>query len=176
MSWWRESFVSLPLSNRLMDGVPNKKFVIMFRFSSDTDKGNLNVNMYESVLRLQGAQQALSDTSDCKFQVLLRWSSGDSSFSVVFFSFVEKSDNRPINEKCWVIDVVEKVFEKSFALESYRPIIRCPSYIVFIFLIWFRMITSQPHAAFAWSAMCTNFLFLFSRYRIVSRLLFRAAM
>jgi len=27
-------------------------------------KGNLNVNMYESVLRLQGAQQALSDTSD----------------------------------------------------------------------------------------------------------------
>lgn len=92
-----------------MDGVPNKKFVIMFRFSSDTDKGNLNVNMYESVLRLQGAQQALSDTSDCKFQVLLRWSSGDSSFSVVFFSFVEKSDNRPINEKCWVIDVVEKV-------------------------------------------------------------------
>lgn len=27
-------------------------------------KGNLNVNMYESILRLQGAQQALSDSSD----------------------------------------------------------------------------------------------------------------
>lgn len=40
----------------------------MFRSPFATDKGNLNVNIYESVLRLQGAQQALSDTSDCEFQ------------------------------------------------------------------------------------------------------------
>jgi hypothetical protein len=31
------------------------------------DKGSLNVNMYESILRLQGAQQALSDSSDRKY-------------------------------------------------------------------------------------------------------------
>lgn len=32
------------------------------------EKGNLNVNMYESILRLQGAQQA-HDTSDCKYLI-----------------------------------------------------------------------------------------------------------
>lgn len=41
-----------------------------------SEKGNLNVNMYESILRLQGAQQQQqsqsisSDSSDCKCDLL----------------------------------------------------------------------------------------------------------
>lgn len=51
------------LSNRPPHKTKPRHHVLI---SPITDKGNLNVNMYESVLRLQGAQQALSDTSDCK--------------------------------------------------------------------------------------------------------------
>lgn len=48
---------------------PTSNVQLMHSTSPSTDKGNLNVNMYESVLRLQGAQQALSDTSDCEYSV-----------------------------------------------------------------------------------------------------------
>lgn len=62
-----------------------------------SEKGNLNVNMYESILRLQGAQQQQqsqsisSDSSDCKCDLLALI-----SLSQVFSHYINQ-------KKCWKI-------------------------------------------------------------------------
>lgn len=80
------------------DRLTNKNSVIMFHSPSATDKGNLNVNIYESVLRLQGAQQALSDTSDCEFQRALKVDPVDDSPFRFFGVSIERKKRLTINE------------------------------------------------------------------------------
>lgn len=65
------------------------------------DKGNLNVNMYESVLRLQGAQQALSDTSDCKFILKFKVNWFNESFNI-FWHRAELKANVERSVETWI--------------------------------------------------------------------------